>query len=157
MHYDGPQGSKRLPPSKEEPKKEYKFTCFSCKFKNIIKDVGGWHSVCCSNCAYTHEIINHNGLTRNFQDILDKGTPKDKWGIKVQVGDIVKVERSGGTCFGVIEWRLGAGFLISYISRHNPGHPKEIKEYICVGQIENDHEILGNIYIRPELLPHPSP
>jgi uncharacterized phage protein (TIGR01671 family) len=77
---------------------------------------------------------------------------KDKNGKEIYEGDVLRCERSGGTCFGVVEWWENREYRIIYKLRHDPGKPNQKEEYLCSGWIESDHEVIGNIYKNPELL-----
>lgn len=75
----------------------------------------------------------------------------DKNGTEIYEGDIVKSERAGGTCFGIIEW-FDYTYRVAYKIRHDPGLPEKREEYLCSGYIESDHQVIGNIYCNPSLL-----
>ena len=129
---------------------KYNYYCGNCE-KSLSRDID--ENICSftCECASNVNVINEKGIERYFQIILDKGIPKDKNDEEVSVGNIVKVERSHGTCFGVIEWKFGRGYYISYKTRYDPKLDK-MYDYLCSGDIEPDHEIIGNIYINPQEL-----
>ena len=129
----------------------YKYWCKDCLELREI-EVGNLWSFTCRGCGCTVDVYNENGIKKSFQAKLDEGIPKDKNGVEVRVGDIIRDERSRGTQVGVVEWEFDRGYTVLFSTK-----PEERLLRFCRGHLHSGSEIIGNIYMNPELLKPTNP